>query len=117
MKVSKYFFSAFLTFLEETMLLRVYVASATTALNQNDGRFCPIFRALELVMAGGGGVLQAGRGRGRGATLPAWLSHPEGIPGGLQQNGGGGRRYDSLYRRLSFQKCFELVTQMWPLPT
>lgn len=29
-----------------------------------------------------------GRGRGRGSTMPAWMTHPDG-PGGLQESGNG----------------------------
>ncbi|CAM9950864.1 unnamed protein product, partial [Scytosiphon promiscuus] len=52
-------------------------------------------RALEQAFGGGAAV---GRGRGRGSTIPAWMTHPGGV-GGLQDHGskgdrGGGRRCD-----------------------
>ncbi|CAM9631682.1 unnamed protein product, partial [Ascophyllum nodosum] len=42
-------------------------------------------RALEATTGFRVGSTQIGRGRGRGLTLPAWMSHPNGLPGGLQQ--------------------------------
>lgn len=47
-----------------------------------------------IIGRGGGGGAAAPMGRGRGATLPAWMTDPGLVAGGLQQgraegNGGG----------------------------
>lgn len=66
-----------------------------------------------MAIKGGGAIGQMGRGRGRGATVPAWMSHPEGIPGGLQQGrggdrGGGDRRGGRRYGKVKgAQKHFD----------
>lgn len=49
-----------------------------------------ISRALLKSIAGGIGAAPAGRGRGRGSTMPAWMTHPGG-PGGLQESSSGSK--------------------------
>eukprot|EP00752_Nemacystus_decipiens_P010438 g9300.t1 len=59
-------------------------------------------RALQQAFVGGA-MPPMGRGRGRGSTIPAWMTHPDG-PGGLQQSGNGSGNGDRGRRRSSPEK-------------